>query len=381
MKTARPRYLPALTLAATLLVAATAHPLVAAGNDDPKKKPKGAPKKVDMSAVPPDKKAEKKALQAAGETFKLKRTGHYSVIYDTSAEDVNAFGAAIEKTYRSCMNYTMKLGFKANRPKKKLLIYYFEQHKDYSAFAQKLGMGPLGQDMPGVYFPPINQSLFYNFRNQDTYKQAREQAEAKIAQLREQLRGGGLSTTERKRIQAEIKNLRRTATHSDTAGGDTSETIVQHEVSHQVLWNIGFHNPRLFQANPRWFAEGTAMMFETISKGKSSNIGAVNKDRLRNYRQLEASGNLILPLRKFIQTPAYFGPQTISIAYPQSWAIVHYLNRAKRKQVKKYIAIINKRPKDYRPSPDREIADFEKAFGKLDDKWERKWMNWMKKVN
>ncbi len=393
MTTARLRYLLALTFAATLLATAPAQTLVAASNsnlaadddDDKKPKPKRRkPKgkgKVDMSAIPPDKKAEKKALRAAGEHTKLHRTGHYSIIYDTNTADVKAFSAAIEKTYRSCMNYTKKLGFKAKRPKKKLIIYYFQQHKDYSDFAVKLGMGPMSQDSPGVYFPPINQSLFYNFRNHGAYKKIREQAEAKIARLRKKLRSGGLSAIEKKRIQAEIKYLRAAGNYSNTSGGDTSEVTVQHEVTHQVLWNIGFHNPKSFGANPRWFAEGTAMMFETISKGRSSNIGAVNKDRLQGYRALKASGHLMLPLREFIATPGPFhGPRAID-AYHQSWAMAHYLNRAKRKHIKKYVAIINKRSKDYVPTPDQEIADFEKAFGKLDEKWEKRWMNWMKKVN
>lgn len=375
-----PRCLLLLTLTATFLVTAAARTPAAAA-DGPKRKSKAKPRKsVDMSAVPPDKEAEDQALQAVGKSFKLHRTQHYSVIYDTSDDDVGSFSAAIEKTYRSCMNYTMKLGFEATAPEKKLLIYYFEQHAAYSAFAERLGMGPLPQNTPGVYYPPINQSLFYNFRNQDSYKRAREQAEAKITQLRERLRQGGLSTAEKKRIQAEIKDLRARANFSDTAGGDTSETTVQHEVTHQVLWNIGFHNSKQFLANPRWFAEGTAMMFETLSKGKSANIGAVNKERLRDYRRLQASGHLMLPLRDFIATPAPFQSPRISDAYSQSWAMVHYLNRAKRKQVTKYVAVINKRPKDYTPTPEQEVADFEKVFGKLDEKWERKWMNWMKKV-
>ncbi len=67
-------------------------------------------------------------------------------------------------------------------------------------------------------------------------------------------------------------------------------------------------------------------------------------------------------------------------AYAESWALVHYLNRAKRKAVKKYVASVNRRPADYVPSPAEEISVFEAAFGRLDEKWDRKWRQWMRKV-
>ncbi len=340
---------------------------------------KGSANKVDMSAVPADKKSEQKDLAALGDGFKLKRTAHYSVLYDTSEDDLNVFSAAIEKTYRSCMNYTQRLGFEAHVPRRKLIIYYFEHHADYSAYSVKLGKGPRDQSTPGVYFPDLNRSMFYNFRNQESFKRARDESEAKIAQLREELRNPGLGASDRKRIGQEIADAKRMANRSNTVGGDISESIVQHEVAHQVLWNIGFHNPKSFMANPRWFAEGTAMMFEPISTGKSANFGALNRDRLKEY-QAVIDQNRLIPVRDFISTYAYFGPQSIEIAYPQSWALVHYLNRTKRGKVKEYAELINKRPKDFETTPEQEIADFEKVFGKVDKKWINDWQAWMRKV-
>lgn len=332
--------------------------------------------KVDMSPVPPDKKAEKKDLRRLGEKFKLRQTAHYSILYDTSEEDVKLFAAAIERTYRSCMNYTQRLGFDAHPPKHKLLIYYFEEHGDYSKFSVKLGKGQREQSNPGVFFPDMNRSMFYNFRNQESYRQLREQAEQRIAQLREQLNQPG---SNRRQIAQEIAQARRLANFSNVQGGDQNEATIQHEVAHQVLWNIGFHNPDNFFANPRWLAEGTAMLFEPVSTGKSANFGALNKERLKEFQELVRQNQLI-PLRDFISTHGYFGPQTISIAYPQSWALTHYLNRMKKDKVRDYAELINKRPKDFETTPEKEIADFEKVFGKVDDKWVQSWLNWMKTV-
>jgi len=341
-----------------------------------KKKP--SKRHADMTEIKPDEAAEKKDLASLGEGFKLKRTNHYSILFNTSEKDVKEFSSAIEKTYRSCVNYTRRLGFDAHPPKRKLIIYYFEQHQGYSDFSVKLGNGPRDQNTPGVFFPPLNRSMFYNFKNQESFKKAREDAEAKIKELQEQLRQPGVSPEQRKDIGKQIAEARKQANQSTSVGGDVSESIVQHEVAHQVLWNIGFHNPKGFLANPRWFVEGTAMMFEPISTGSSANFGAVNAERLKSYRTLLADNRLI-PVRDFVSTADYFGAQ-IDIAYPQSWALVHYLNRTKRGKLKQYVEAINKRRGDYEPTPEKEIAEFEKAFGTIDKKWVDTWQDWMKRV-
>ena len=331
-----------------------------------------------MKAIPPDEAAEEAALADLGEGYRLHRTRHYSVFYDTSKQDVKAFSTAIEKTYRSCVNYAMKLGLPATPPKAKLIIYYFQEHRDYSDYSVKIRVGPQSELTPGAYVPALNLSMFYNFRNQSKIKQAKKQAEERIAELRKKMRSG-VDSAERRRLQHEIKQLRSRGNWNKTQGGDISESTVQHEVSHQVLWNIGLHNPRQFEANPRWFVEGTAMMFETISTGHSANFGALNRARLRDFRSFQRSKQLI-PLRKFISSADYFGPSSISIAYPEAWALVHYLNRTRRKRLKKYIDIINKRPEGYESDPAQEISDFEAAFGKLDAKWEHKWLVWMNRI-
>jgi hypothetical protein len=337
-------------------------------------------KSADMSPVPADDEAERTAMEALGEGFSLRRTNHYSVLYDTGEDEVRAFGRAIEQTYRSCVNYALRLDIPTRPPKKKLLIFYFEEHAAYSAHSRALGKGERPESTPGVYFPDINRSMFFNFRNQGTFKQMRESAQQRIEALREELRRGGISPADRQRIAGQIAQARQEANRSRTVGGDLSESIVQHEVAHQVLWNIGFHQPNNFFANPRWLAEGTAMMFEPISTGSSANFGALNRSRLEEYRMMLEADSLI-PLRDFLGTHEWFAsPQSIGVAYAQAWALTHYLNRSKRRGLKKYVEIINRRPDDYETTPQREIDDFEKAFGSLDDRWIQRWRKWMTRI-
>ena len=273
----------------------------------------------------------------------------------------------------------MTLDILPQKPKKKLIIYYFAQHPDYSAYSDKLGKGPRPQNQPGVFFPDINRSMFYDFRNQDIFKKAREDADKKVDDLKKQL-SGKVSPEKRKEINKQITDAKAQSNKSGVVGGGYTESTVQHEVTHHVLWNVGLHNPKSFMANPRWFAEGTAMMFETIATGKSSNIGAVNKQRLEDYLAMEKT-NQLFDVKEFISSPAPFNhADTIGQAYSQAWALAHYLNRTKRSAIKGFVEAINKRPKNYESKPAEEIKEFEKAFGKIDDDWVKKWKAWMKNV-
>lgn len=379
----------ALGLLGVLPPSARAQPF-ALPNDDPpaRKKAKAKAKssekqdsRADLSAaeLAVDEQAEEAARTALGEraaTFKTRRTKHFTIFYDTGEDEVKVFAAAIERTYRSCAKFAVKLDIAVRPPKSKLLIYYFNELESYSAHSEKLGAGKRRESEPGFYVPLLNLSYFYNFQNSATFRKKRAEAEARIQRLQEQLKQAK-SKTERRRIGEEIKQARWVINRTKSLGGDQNESTVQHEVAHQVLWNIGFHNAKAMQANPRWLAEGAAQMFEPISTGQGANFGIVNADRLREFQAVRQAGKLF-PLRDFVSDGGFFNRP--EIAYPQSWALMHYLSRVQGEQLRKYISLVNKRPKNYRPTPGEELATFEKAFGRPDERWVSAWLKWMKDV-
>lgn len=227
-----------------------------------------------------------------------------------------------------------------------------------------------------------NMSFFYNIRNTPTYKNDRDAAEAKLKEIKERARRGGLSPEERKANQEEVRKARWILNRTDSLGGEMTESTLQHEVTHQVLFNIGFHNRENPMANPRWFAEGMAQIFQPVSDGKHANVALVYRDGLAAYTQLARFGRLV-PVERFVgHSLMYFSrPDAGGLAYPQAWAMMHYLSRTKRKEVKIYVDLINARPKDFVVTPEAEIETFTKAFGKPDRKWEKRWKQWMKKVH
>ena len=108
-------------IAVSVILASGFSPFVAARADED-----GASKKhrVDMSAVPPDVRDEHVNLRSVNdkieEGFKIRRSLHYSIIYNTSEEDVAAFEYAIEKTYRACAKWCISMGIDIHPPKQKM---------------------------------------------------------------------------------------------------------------------------------------------------------------------------------------------------------------------------------------------------------------------
>ncbi|MCA9257296.1 MAG: DUF1570 domain-containing protein, partial [Phycisphaerales bacterium] len=177
--------------------------------------------------------------------------------------------------------------------------------------------------------------------------------------------------------------LRAQQNSDNTRGGDVTEETLQHEVAHQVLFFIGFHNEKamLQGANPRWLAEGIAQLFEPIDVGEGSGIGKVNRDQAAQFHRL-VEADALFPIDGFVSDIRYFGVGNPALqAYPQSWALAHYLTRTKRKELKAYLDEINTRGGDYEMDPEKDLACFEKYFGKVDESWIKRFKDYMARVN
>ncbi len=340
--------------------------------------------KVDMSPIPADPKDERVQLRSVtrwcGEGFRIKRSQHYSIIYDTSEEDVAVFQRGIERTYRWCMRYCNGLGIPTHKPANKLITHFFDDFNDYRTNGYICGSPGLTPNTLGFYTDRTNYTYFYNFRNTPTYKAFRDRAERQIKQLAERLKGN-IPAQERAAIREQIKRLRATANFTLVEGGATTEETLQHEVAHQVLFNIGFHNQRAGLqkgANPRWLAEGIAQLFEPVGDGNESGFGSVNK-KSRDIFLILARREQLFPIKVFVADWNPFGAP--GVAYPQSWALVHYLTRMKRDELVGYVTDLNARPPEFESTPEQEIALFEKHFGKVNEEWEADWKDWIEDVH
>ncbi len=354
-----------LVLIVAFCAAAIAAPPSEPANPPPK--PNRAPKDL-----PANEKSDKALAKVLGSDAKIRHTAHYTIAHDTDDDTLNAFVTRIEATYTSVLRFAERVGVPVDPPQEKLKIIFFDKFEPYGRYMKKAGVEP-SQEMPGFFSPGRNRSAFYNYSDADSLKKMKQE----LADARE---SGKSARRTGQGQQVDFTRIRAYEARIGAFEDRINRQVVQHEVAHQVFYNIGLHN-QVFAANPRWLVEGLAMMFETPPMAGSSGIGAINQLRLVRWRQL-ADEKKLPALRDLVSNPELIVPSSPKIeeSYTQAWALTHYLERTKKAQLAAYIAAIRKRDEQKIYSPKEELADFEKAFGKLDSEFVRKWEAYIRKL-
>lgn len=335
----------------------------------PAKSARPAAAKSDELAI--DAKSDKALLALAGKGFKLKHTPHYVIAYDTDDKTLKAFVNRVEPTYKAVTRFAEQLGLETTTPSQKLEILFFNEFPAYESYSKKLGF-PGSQNAPGFWTQSNNKSAFFNYGNSDVLKKLRNDAITAKEDGKRAVKSGA---------KVDFRPIRAAEGRVKQQEERINCTVVQHEVAHQVLFNIGFH-AKSVQANPRWFVEGLAMMFETPPTGGSAGIGAVNQMRLGDWKSLKKKGALA-EVDKVVTDPRLILPSNPNAAatYAQAWSLVHYLQRDRRKQFLEYVKSIRKREGDAVRSAGEELAAFEAAFGSLDSTLVSKYEAYLEKID
>lgn len=326
---------------------------VAAANEKPNAFPKG--------------KREKQFKTALGEEYKVQRTDHFFVIYNADEEVVKDFIARLERTYDSVHRFATQLNIKITYPKEKLPVVFCNDFAEYDRRCKQLVGMNAPPEAAGLYFhEPFNFSLFYDVSQADFIKV--HAAEAK--RLKEEAK-----TT---KDPNERKNKTRQAewilNKIDTIQQQQNRSVVQHEVAHQLLFNLGVHLPGV--DNPQWFTEGLATQFEPPPNKLGAGFNIVNQERLQEYR--ESYKDTAPDLRALVGRSRE-GMLT-SEGYALAWALTYYVVKQKSKALPEYVELLKQRKTGEAVSREQQIADFEKCFGKLDSKFTKQWSEFIKKI-
>ncbi len=150
-----------------------------------------------------------------------------------------------------------------------------------------------------------------------------------------------------------------------------SVSVTVHEAIHQLMFHTGVQAPTVRQ--PPWLSEGLATVFETDRVSGRFGPGEEYGPRRRRFWMLLDEGRL-LPLRELItQTSA--SPDL----YDQSYALVTWMCRSRRAQLRVYLRRLNALPKSPR-SQEEIVGLFESAFGDI-DRLEARWLRHERKAN
>ena len=96
------------------------------------------------------------------------------------------------------------------------------------------------------------------------------------------------------------------------------------------------------------------------------------------YRRALSDGRLI-PLVDLVGDRELFHGKKVdlNVLYAEAWAVVYYLQREHREDFADYLAGLAARRPGEAVDPTGELADFEAAFGPLDDEFQLAWITYV----
>ncbi|MBN1394596.1 MAG: DUF1570 domain-containing protein [Pirellulales bacterium] len=269
--------------------------------------------------------------------FRVHKTAHYLIFYDTSSAYAQWCGSLFERLYLAFTNYWRRKGFDIREPEFPLSAIVFADRRSYLKFSRP-ELGEAAESVVGYYALLTNRMTMYDLTGVEAagLNDGRERSSAQINRVLSQPNAQGAVAT------------------------------IVHEATHQIAFNCGLHT-RLSDC-PLWFSEGIAVYFETpdLSSAKGwRGIGAVNRPRLqRFYRYLPSRP--ADSLETLIREDGRFRDVERNLdAYAETWALTYFLIRQRPKQYVAYLAMLSTKKPLLHDSPDERIEQFREIFGDL----------------
>lgn len=150
---------------------------------------------------------------------------------------------------------------------------------------------------------------------------------------------------------------------TDAALEQAEQLTVQHEIAHQVFFNCGV----LVRggAYPIWLREGLACLFEVPMPCCRDGIVPINWLRHADIaapRDLPSVKDLLTMPRAWDRDPV-----VASRRYAHAWSLTHMLLHRRPREMREYLRVLAARPTGSHPADEQEWAEFEAAFGPVDE--------------
>lgn len=272
-------------------------------------------------------------LQAA-DGFKVHKTSHYVIIYNTNEAYAQWVGEMYEGLYRKFHNFWKSKKIELDEPRFPLVAIVFNTKEAYLAYSER-DIGETAKALIGYYNMQTNRMISFDLTGV-----------AGVA-------GGGRLNSTQLINQAFAQ-----------PGAERTLATNVHEAVHQLSFNTGLQ-VRLSDC-PLWFSEGMAMFFETPDTNSArggATVGKINPHNwvlFANYLPKRPADSLTTLITDDSRLQ---NPSTASDAYSESWALTYFLLKAKPKQYVAYLEDLKKlKPLVDTPPRDR-IAMFKRHFG------------------
>jgi hypothetical protein len=310
------------------------------------------------SSLPADVLAEQKLLEELGGRFHAFGAQYFSIFTDLDYGQAEAFERAADETYTTVWNSMAFLGYPGKGPSHKLPVLVFGEWADYQSWAHRAGLNA-DKATPGFFEERSNRCMLFCYDNLPLIRQKRkelEDARTGLDALEAATDGAtGLSRDETEQKRERVRRLELLLASCESL---IDQTVVRHEIAHQVLHNFGVLRPG---DDRLWLKEGLAMQYESDSPF------VTNRYRLADFFAEDRNATTA-NLRSLIADPSRLSPSADRLpeAYAAAGVLVNYLIDRKPAAFADYL-----RPapaETSSPSDDRtRMAGFEAAFGPLDE--------------
>ncbi len=264
--------------------------------------------------------------------FRVHRTAHYVIAYNTSRGYAQWAGALFEQLHRAFYSYWLRRDLTLE-PSPPLVALLFRDAGSYRRYSRP-EVGDAASRIIGYYSLHTNRITTYDLTGMERLRRPGER-NSSLRQVRQIL------------LRPEAER--------------TVATII-HEATHQLAFNSGLQ--QRFADNPMWLSEGLAIYFETpdVTRGRGwRRIGQVNRVRLSQLRRLPNDGSW---LRQLVQSDQSFrDPAEADAAYARAWAICYHLIRTRPEAFIRYLGLIRTKPILGADPPEQRLADFRQSVG------------------
>ena len=272
------------------------------------------------------KEVFKSEILALAKKHSLRELESYSSIHFQGFSNANedftiAQMRRCETMYSHFFSHFRKKGFRLNVPVERMMVTIFRQKQGLVAYMRS----PLPLGVTGLYHPPTNRLVVYDFGNNRALK-AHEKKESEAAQKTDNVVARRIIESKLERRLSSIRNLANIST-------------IMHETAHQLSFNTGMLNRK--GDVPVWLAEGLACYCESTDNGVWKGIGKWNPLRASSLRQ---AGTKHVALRDLIKSNEWLhgpqGRQNANVGYAQSWALFHMLITEEPEGLRRYMILL-----------------------------------------
>lgn len=314
---------------------------------------------------------EKEFAKALGEDYVVKYTDHFFVLTNADAEIVKDFLPRLEKTYEAVHRFLTQLEIPVQYPKEKLPVLFCKDRPEFDNRCVQFTSRAGPAEAAGLYYrAPLNFSIFYDMSQVGFIKDKTEQA----ARLRKE----AAETTDRQAKKAKLREADWYVNRIAVYQQDQNRSVVQHELAHQLLFNLQFHKAEA--QNPQWLVEGMATLFEPPPGKLGAGINVINQRRLGEIREV-IKKTTVDDLKAFIGNPEGKGGSMLSSGgYARSWSLCYFLMKRRSKELTKFAGLIRKRAARQPVAPEQDLKDFESCFGPVNSAFVRKYTEFIAKL-